>query len=130
MPTRSRPLKSTAMANLQLPWPPSANHYWRNWNGRMVIGGPGRRYRRRVRELVAMAGLVGRFTTERLKLSAVACPPDNRRRDLDNLRKAMLDALTHAGLWKDDSQLDGDSMDRGPVDDTGQGCVLIQVEEV
>ena len=31
--------------------------------------------------------------------------PDNRRRDLDNLFKAPLDACTHAGVWEDDSNI-------------------------
>lgn len=29
-------------------------------------------------------------------------PPDNRRRDLDNLLKATLDAMEKSGLYKDD----------------------------
>ena len=31
--------------------------------------------------------------------------PDRRKRDLDNILKALLDALTHAGVWADDSQI-------------------------
>jgi crossover junction endodeoxyribonuclease RusA len=35
-----------------------------------------------------------------------AFPPDRRRRDLDNLPKAVLDSLAHAGVYEDDSQID------------------------
>lgn len=33
-------------------------------------------------------------------------PPDRRRRDLDNIQKAVLDALQHANLYRDDNQID------------------------
>jgi len=42
----------------------------------------------------------------RLSVRIEAYPPDKRKRDLDNLPKAPLDALTISGLWKDDSQID------------------------
>jgi crossover junction endodeoxyribonuclease RusA len=35
-----------------------------------------------------------------------AFPPDRRRRDLDNLLKALLDSIEHAGVYEDDSQID------------------------
>jgi len=35
-----------------------------------------------------------------------AFPPDRRCRDLDNLQKPVLDALEHAGVYEDDSQID------------------------
>jgi crossover junction endodeoxyribonuclease RusA len=52
--------------------------------------------------------------------------PDRRARDLDNLPKALLDALTHAGLWEDDSLIDELHIFRcGPIKG---GCVVVQVE--
>lgn len=38
----------------------------------------------------------------RLRLELYIYPPDNKKRDLDNLCKAVLDALQHAGLYTDD----------------------------
>ena len=42
----------------------------------------------------------------RLALCMDAFPPDRRRRDLDNLQKAPLDSLEHAGVYENDSQID------------------------
>ena len=38
----------------------------------------------------------------KIRLTIEAWRPDNRKRDLDNLLKAPLDALTHAGVYMDD----------------------------
>jgi Holliday junction resolvase RusA-like endonuclease len=38
-----------------------------------------------------------------VSVSIYAAPPDRRKRDIDNLAKPILDALTHAGVWVDDS---------------------------
>lgn len=40
-----------------------------------------------------------------LKVEIEAFRPDKRRRDLDNLLKATLDGLAHAGVYEDDSQI-------------------------
>ncbi len=40
-----------------------------------------------------------------VSVSVVAHPPDKKRRDLDNLLKSLLDALQHAGLIEDDSNV-------------------------
>jgi crossover junction endodeoxyribonuclease RusA len=42
----------------------------------------------------------------RIALCMDAFPPDRRRRDVDNLQKSTLDALQHAGIYEDDSQID------------------------
>jgi crossover junction endodeoxyribonuclease RusA len=88
---------------LKLPWPPSINHYWRRWRGRTVLSRWGRSYRAIV--AARLAGSECRCTG-RLRVEIDAAPPDNRRRDLDNLLKAVLDALQHAGVYDDDGQID------------------------
>lgn len=50
----------------------------------------------------------------RVMLDIDACPPDRRRRDIDNLLKPALDALTDAGAWLDDSQVAALSIVRRP----------------
>ena len=65
----------------------------------------------------------------RLAVSMVACPPDRRARDLDNVLKATLDALTHAGVWLDDSQIDLLSVERAQVVKGGELRVTISVKE-
>ena len=44
----------------------------------------------------------------------VLYPPDERRRDIDNYNKALFDALTHAGIWEDDSQVRRMLVEWGP----------------
>ena len=88
-----------------LPWPPSVNTYWRTFQGRMIISAKGREYREAVgvlaRDQEIDVGLTGK-----LIVVIEAYRPDKRRRDLDNILKAPLDALCHAGVYKDDSQIE------------------------
>lgn len=88
---------------ISLPWPPSVNRYWRSAMGRVLISAEGRKYRRAVDAECFLHRVRG--TAGPLAVSIVAHAPDGRRRDLDNLLKAPLDALTHAGAWEDDSQI-------------------------
>ncbi len=88
-----------------LPWPPSVNRYWRNIGTRAIISRAGREYQQSVELAVLIAG--GRRNMAGvLSVSILAYPPDKRRRDLDNLLKAPLDALAKSGVYEDDSQID------------------------
>ena len=89
---------------LELPWPPSVNHYYRHVGPRVLISRDGRKYRELVTTLVNRNGF--RPFQGRISLRAEFYPPDRRRRDLDNVGgKVLLDTLQAAGLFKDDSQI-------------------------
>ena len=87
----------------ELPWPPSVNHYYRYVGPRVLISRDGRKYRDMI---VSRLRSEGRPPFEcPVELSVELYPPDNRRRDIDNSLKCLLDAFTHGGLYRDDSQI-------------------------
>lgn len=90
---------------ITLPWPPSVNVYWRTFQGRMIISEAGRNYRKAVVDQMLLQRTQKHFDGP-LKLTVEAYRPDKRRRDLDNLLKAALDSLAHAGVYEDDSQIE------------------------
>jgi crossover junction endodeoxyribonuclease RusA len=98
---------STPTFEVSLPWPPTVNTYWRHANrgGTTIvyIAKEGQMYRTAVQGLVATKR---KLHTGRLRVEIEAWPPDKRKRDLDNILKSLLDALTYAGIWEDDSQID------------------------
>jgi crossover junction endodeoxyribonuclease RusA len=90
--------------HLTLPWPPSVNHYWRHVGHKILISKIGREYRAGV--VAALFGHGVQPIDGRLAVVVEAYPPDNRRRDLDNIQKALLDSMQHGGAYADDSQID------------------------
>lgn len=109
-------------AEFGLPWPPSVNTYWRHVGAKVLISAKGREYRREVEN--ALRGVA--MTAGRLAVEIVAFPPDRRKRDLDNLLKAALDAVTHSGVWEDDGQIDSLSIHRGEVTEGGWLSVKVR----
>jgi crossover junction endodeoxyribonuclease RusA len=107
------------MVKLSLPWPPSFNKYWRHFRGRVYVSARGKAYRSSVATIWEEAGQP-RFGTARLGVKLDVFPPDRREHDLDNLLKALLDALEHAGLYERDSQIDALEVYRGWRTDEGQ----------
>lgn len=89
--------------NFDLPFPPSVNHYWRRVGARTLISRGGRAFRKAVGSILAARGV--QPLAGPLEVTIDVYPPDRRRRDLDNLQKALLDALQHGGAYHDDSQI-------------------------
>ena len=118
----------TRQVHLTLPWPPSTNTYWRHTTKGVLISAAGRKYREKVTAWVReQFGVRPPRMAGRLAIVVEAFPPDRRRRDLDNLFKALLDAMQYAGVYLDDSQADRLTIARR--DTSAPGRVEVVVEE-
>lgn len=116
-----------------LPWPPSVNHYWCQGkpiykNGKRIVP----RYKSDkansfIKQTKATVGIV-EASLKRIAVEILAFPPDKRCRDIDNILKAIFDALVSAKLIKDDEQIDDIRVMRGDV--VKGGMVKIKVTEL
>lgn len=115
-----------------VPWPPSVNHYWRRTEqaGRMAISAKGRTFRNAVlAAFLEQYGASWRARVDpdaRYRLHISAAPPDRRRRDLDNVLKATLDALEHARVFHDDAQVDDLHIVRGNPSKPGELRIILE----
>ena len=87
---------------MTLPWPPSVNRYWRSVQGRTILSAEGRAYKQQV--AVMCRDQLIQCRSGSVEVDILAVRPDKRKRDLDNLLKAALDAMT-PWVWADDSQV-------------------------
>jgi crossover junction endodeoxyribonuclease RusA len=110
-----------------LPLSPSINHYFARSGNRTYLPAKVREYRQQVQDIVAAAG---HDTLEgRLSVFMAIHMPSRRRSDIDNYAKGSLDALTHAGVWLDDSQVDELTLVRQEIIKGGRMVVLITERE-
>ncbi len=108
-------------------YPPTVNNYYVKTQRGIYISKKGKEFREKlIKDALEQVANMKALRC-RLAVEIVAWPPDNRRRDLDNIKKSLFDAITHAGLWEDDSLIDQDFTYRGsPVKD---GRLYIKVSE-
>lgn len=98
---------------IELPWPPSVNHYWRRQGNRYFISQKGKEYKETVYYLCEK--FRNHFNKEqKLSLFVDAFPPDNRHRDIDNILKVLLDSLQFAKVYPNDYQIDFLQVKRKP----------------
>lgn len=121
-----------SVIRIELPFPPSTNAYWRHVamgrGVRVLISERGRKYRDQVVASCCSVHVTGLNLGGRLRVTVTLHAPDRRRRDLDNYNKGLLDALTEAGVWGDDSQIDDLRNVRGQV--VKGGKVVVEIEEL
>jgi crossover junction endodeoxyribonuclease RusA len=113
---------------INLPWPPSVNRIWRRVGNKTILSAEGREFRKTVQGICAINGISGKRMAGRLSVCITANPPDRRKRDIDNLQKSPLDALTHAAVWEDDSQIDELLIRRDSI--VSGGSIKITINEI
>lgn len=101
------------ICELYTSYPPTVNNYYVKTQRGVFISQKGKKFREEVvkdvlEQLGGMPPIEGRIRVE-----IVFWPPDNRARDEDNIKKGLYDALTHAKVWIDDSQIDQSFSYRG-----------------
>lgn len=89
---------------MDLPWPPSINHYIRRTKfGKPYVSAEGKAYNEHVGLLMRMARVKPIEGPVAFKVRLH--PPNHRRRDLDNCLKVLIDAVANGGAMADDFQI-------------------------
>ena len=91
---------------------------------RVILSARGREYRAGVIAAVREFGQPEKLHG-RLRVTMLLNPPDRRARDIDNPIKAVLDALTHAEVWADDSQIKKLEVEMGEIVIGGKATVSV-----
>jgi crossover junction endodeoxyribonuclease RusA len=120
------------MLILDLPLPPSVNHYWGQHGHRRFVSKAGVAFKEKVTEYV-IDYRVPKLGTARLAMTVVLFPKDRRKQDIDNRIKALWDALADSGVFDNDEQIDTLFIERGEIK-KGGGCrvyidILDKIEE-
>ena len=91
--------------NFTMPWAPSVNSCWMHTRHGVKLSPRGRKYRTDALVRMNELGLSSELIGGNVSVSVVLNPPTMRRYDVDNFTKSLFDALTHAGFWLDDEQV-------------------------
>lgn len=130
----NKKISDTPFFEAELPLPPSVNNYW----GKRVAGkgrkfvqvyltSAAKEFRARVVRKIKIKGRREPFTG-RLAAEVMIHPKNRRVTDIDNYQKGLWDALTHAEVYLDDSQMDKLIAERGEV--IKEGLVKVKLYEI
>lgn len=92
---------------LNLPLPPSLNDYYGHTSPtahRVIkyVKTKGKNFRNEVKKYVLTNDLALQINVP-IKVEIILSFPTNRKQDIDNRMKSLLDSLTYAEVWEDDS---------------------------
>ena len=107
--------------HFNLPFPPSVNHIYKQVGTRKYLDPKVNEYRAKVIDKTKPLMLDGL-----LAITCVANAPDRRKRDLDNLLKATLDALQYARVIVNDEQVAELTIKRGS--NIKGGAMTVEIE--
>lgn len=111
----------------QLPLPPSINNYYgyhsKFGHPTVYIKTKGKEYRKTVLDYVLSHDLQLKANVA-LSISIIFTPASKHRQDVDNVLKCLLDALTHASVYDDDSLIYSLSIEKQPPSKENAGLFL------
>lgn len=116
---------------LYLPFPPTLNSYYGCNKNVKYVRSAGKKYKQDVRSSIVEQLRCGFTQRCPINIELIFHMPDDRTRDLDNFKKALLDSCTRdfsdgwEGLWEDDGQIDQDFSYRGAT--IKGGLVIMKV---
>jgi len=130
------------MIELTLPWPPSVNHYKKV--GKLIKTKTGKMYQQRVntnetkmfywnvyqevkKRMPKEGSIFRRSETIGVELYIEMSPPSERRWDVDNRLKVLLDSLVRAMVLADDSQIQKLIVLKMPM--IANGKILLRISE-
>lgn len=112
------------MTRLSLPFPPAVNNITAVVRGRKITSKRGREYRAAAVDAI-QSQYRGPQLNGRLQVQITLMAPTRQKRDIDNYSKAVLDAITAAGVWEDDELVDALTIRRGPI--TKGGACYVEI---
>ena len=114
-----------------LPYPPTVNHYHqpvRQGRGvRIIKGAKARAYQADAVAAITAAGLDAEGIDGQVRITITLNPPTLARYDVDGRPKGILDAITAAGFWLDDSQVQSMTVEKGEKVKGGNAVVKVWV---
>ena len=125
--------------NFTIPYPPTSGNHQHGANGAQKFTTPEiRAWRENVAKVMRFEIGQQRFENGRYRVSLLVAAPDARKRDLDNVAKVVLDAIS-------DRKKNGEIVSRGAIDDDcrvdelklyrikgmkGSGHIAVEIEAI